>query len=116
MKVPGTPVHHFNLDDYDPAECAAWMLRLIDDSPDKLAIIRMPPHRDDDDLQQIEDMFIAAYDIAKAARPALSIKIRSARDLHNGQPCDRIIVAIHEHQWVGGHCVYGCGDTRATAA
>jgi hypothetical protein len=112
MKPAGFPVHRFDLEDYDPAQCAAWMLRLVDESPDKLAIIKMPPHRDDDDLDHLEALFISAYDIAKAERPNLSVKLLHAVDLNNGMPRDRVAVAVHEHQWVGGQCVNGCPDTR----
>jgi hypothetical protein len=60
----------------------------------------------------LEARFIAAYDIAKAERRDLSVKLLHSIDLHNGQPRDRIAVAVHEHQWVGGKCVNGCPDTR----
>jgi hypothetical protein len=110
--IPGIPSHEFDLEDYDPEQCAAWMLRIVDESPDKLAILTIPPHRDEDDLDQLEEMFRNAYDIAKAERPDLSVKILYAVDLHNGQERDRVVVAVHEHKWVAGQCVNGCPDTR----
>jgi hypothetical protein len=106
------PVHHFDLEDYDPDRCAEWMIDLIDESPDKLAIVKMPAHQNDDELDQLEAMFIAAYDIAKAERPNLSVKILHAVEAIRGQPRDRIAVAVHEHCWVAGLCVNGCPDTR----
>jgi hypothetical protein len=112
MKPFGTPVRRFDLESYDPEECAAWLLGIVDEGPDKLAIIKMPPHRDLEELDELEALFIAAYDVAKAERPNLSVKILHAADLHNGQERDRIAVAVHEHQWVGGQCVNGCPDTR----
>jgi hypothetical protein len=110
--TPGVPIHHFDLGDYDAERCAEWMLRIVDESPDRLAILEVPPHRDDDDLDRLEGQFIAAYDVAKDARPDLSVKLLRSMDVHNGRPRDRIIVAVHEHRWVGGVCVHGCPDTR----
>jgi hypothetical protein len=106
------PIHQFSLDDYDPDQCAEWMIGLVDHSPDKLAIVKMPPHQDDDDLDQLEALFIAAYDIAKAQRPNLSVKLLRAVETIQGQPRDRVAVAVHEHCWVAGLCVNGCPDTR----
>jgi hypothetical protein len=111
MRPFGTPRRQIGLDD-EPADIAAWMLELVDESPDRLAIVTIPPHRDDDDLDAMESRFISAYDIAKAERPNLSVKLLHALDLHNGQPRDRIAVAVHEHKWVAGQCVNGCPDTR----
>ena len=113
MRPFGTPGHAFDLDNPDPEQAAAWLLNIIDESPDKLAMIQMPPHDDDDDLGYIEARFIAAYDHAKAARPNLCVKLLRSVDLHNGSPRDRIIAAVHEHHWVGGECINGCPDSRA---
>ena len=111
MRPFGTPGRQIGFDD-DPADIAAWMLELVDESPDQLAIVTIPPHRDDDDLEAMEARFISAHDIAKAQRPNLSVKLLHALDTHNGMPRDRIAVAVHEHKWVGGQCVNGCPDTR----
>ena len=90
--------------------CAAWMLGLVDESPDKLAIVKMPPHEDDDDLDQLQELFSAAYELAKQERPDLSVKLLHSFDTRNGMPHPRVAVAIHEHCWVGGQCVNGCPD------
>ena len=111
LRLPGTRIHRCGLDE-DPDRLAAWLLDLVDESPDRLAIVSMPPHGDEAELDEIEARFIAAYDIAKYARPNLSVKLLHGVDLHHGQPRDRIIVAVHEHRWVGGHCANGCRDTR----
>jgi hypothetical protein len=57
MKPFGTPVQHVDLDE-SPEELARWMRGIVDESPDKLAIIKIPPHRDEDDLDEIEARFI----------------------------------------------------------
>jgi hypothetical protein len=109
MRPFGTSGHSFNLDDPDPDHAAEWLLNIVDESPDRLAIITIPPHRDDDDLDYLEGRFIAAYDIAKNRRPNLSVKALHAMD---GSNRSRIVVAVHEHEWVGGQCVRGCPDIR----
>ena len=114
MKPLGTPGHSFSLADPNPEHAAEWLLNIVDESPDNLAIITIPPHDNDDDLDYLEGRFIAAYDIAKSRRPNLSVKLLHAIDTRNGQPRDRILVAVHEHRWVGGHCANGCPDTRPT--
>ena len=111
MRPFGTPARRIDFDD-DPDQIAGWMLELVDESPDKLAIVTIPPHSDEDDLDALEARFISAYNIAKAQRPNLSVKLLHALETHNGMPRDRIAVAVHEHQWIGGKCVRGCPDTR----
>jgi len=110
MRPAGFPVHSYELEDFDAEQCAAWLLDLVDESPDRLAIVTMPLHRDDDDLDRLETLFISAYDLAKAERPDLSVKILHAVLVADGRWRDRIAVAVHEHQWIGGACVRGCGQ------
>jgi hypothetical protein len=98
--------------DGDHEAFAEWMLSVIDKSPDRLALFPMP-HRDTDEgLDELEDVVRAAYDLAKAKRPNLAVKILHGVDLGNGVRNSEIVVVIHEHQWVAGHCVNGCPDTR----
>jgi hypothetical protein len=93
---------------------AAWMLRLVDESPDRLAIIEVPHSavRTDDDIAALEAVFIREHDRAKADRPDLSVNLAPGDARH---PRAAMLVAVHEHRWVGGRCVNGCRDTREAA-
>jgi hypothetical protein len=90
---------------------AAWMLRLVDESPYRLAIIEVPHSavRTDDEIDALEGVFIREYDRAKAERPNLSVKLAPGDTQH---PRTAMLVAVHEHEWVAGHCVRGCDETR----
>jgi hypothetical protein len=104
---------HFVFDG-DHEAFADWMLAVVDSSPDKLAVFPMPVGADDSDeeIDSVEDIVRRAYDIAKEQRPNLGVKLLHALDDRNGTPESRLLVVIHEHQWVGGQCVNGCPDTR----
>ena len=93
----------------NPGALAAFMLRLIDESPDRLAIISVPSAATttDDDIDALEAVFIRECERAKADRPDLSVK---AGPPPAGRPDVAMRVAVHEHQWIGGQCVRGCGD------
>ena len=97
----------------NPGALAAFMLRLVDESPDRLVIIEVPHWavRTDDDVENVEAMFIREYDRAKADRPNLSVRLAPGDADH---PRAAMLVAVHEHRWVGGSCVNGCAETRET--
>ena len=98
----------------DHQELADWMLAVIDKSPDKLALFPMPVGADssDEEIDALEEEVRQAYEIAKAERPDLGVKLLHALDTRNGTPRSRLLMVIHEHKWVGGRCVNGCRDTR----
>jgi hypothetical protein len=92
----------------NPGELAAWMLELIDESPDKLAILEVPIAWADD-LNGVEAVFIREFDRAKLERPDLGVKLTAGGA---ERPDVALLIAVHEHQWVGGMCVHGCRDER----
>jgi len=111
MRFPGTPSHRL-VDDGDEHDLAAWMLELIDQSPDRLAFITIPrPIDTDDELDAIEERTLAAYDLAKAERPDLAVKVIPPIPELPGSGDTALVVVLHEHRWVGGRCVNGCRDT-----
>jgi hypothetical protein len=96
----------------DDDSFAAWMLDLIDESPDRLGLIRVPDVPDDQ-LDDIEDAVRRAYDIAKAQRPNLAIKVLPGAMMSPaGRGPTRVLVAVHEHSWVAGACANGCPERR----
>jgi len=110
--IPGTPSHRL-VDDGDEHDLAAWMLDLVDKSPDRLAFITIPrPIDTDDELDAIEQRMLAAYDLAKAERPDLGIKVVSPMPELPGSGDTALVVVLHEHRWVGGQCIHGCGEHR----
>ena len=111
MRTIGHDRFHFN---GDHGAFADWMLSVVDSSPDKLGIFPMPvgSKSSDDEIDAVEEDVRRAYDIAKARRRDLSVKLLHALDERNGAPRSCVLVVIHEHKWVGGHCVNGCLDTR----
>ena len=52
------------------------------------------------------------FDIAKEERPDLAVKILPAAYKGDHAGVTALAVVIHEHEWVGGMCVRGCGETR----
>ena len=92
-------------------DIAAWMLALVDDSDDHLAIVEVP-RASEDTIDVMEAMFRAGYEIAKARRPDLAVNIVPPNEDY---PDAAVLVAVHEHRWVGGHCANGCPDTRQVA-
>lgn len=110
MIPPGTPSHHL-VDDGDERDLAVWMLALIDESPDRLAFISIPQPASAAKLDAIEERVVAAYEIAKQERPEFSLKIRP--QTYSAGSCDTAVTALaHEHRWVGGACIHGCGEHR----
>jgi len=95
-------------------ELAERFLTLVDASPDRLAIIKIP---DDGDIDAIEDKFRRAYDLAKRERPDLAVKLLPPLELagHRVSTGTALLAVIHEHRWVGGTCVNGCRDTKPAA-
>ena len=110
--IPGVPVHTYTHDGDDQA-FADWMLELIDEGPDRLAVIEITRPASMRQLEHMEETFLRAYDIAKAERPDLSVKIMPV--VHRASVGPRradALVVLHEHRWVGGECVNGCRDKR----
>jgi hypothetical protein len=105
--------HHQYIRHDDDESLKDWILMIVDESPDRLAIIKMPVVTTDDELDELEEEVRRAYDLAKDERPNLSVKLLHGVDTggpHDGE--SRVIVVIHEHKWVAGQCVNGCPDTR----
>lgn len=111
MRLPGEPVSSYTHDG-DADALAAWMLELLDKSPDQLAMVALPVVATDEAMADLENTVIEAYDIAKRERPDLGVKVMH-QQIPN-RPRGRIALQIHLHQWVGGECVNGCGETRGT--
>lgn len=109
--LPGTRIHKYDHDDDDQA-LADWMMGLLDTSPDRLTIIEVPPVRSDHDLDELEETTRRAFNIAKEERPNLTVKTIPGTNVMTGER--RILLALHEHRWVGGECVNGCRETRET--
>ena len=110
--IPGEPVRTYEPDGDDRA-FADWMLELIDESPDKLAMIGMRRSDVVPRVDEVEDALIRAYDLAKAERPDLGVQLLPVlfrgSDVKDGSD---VLVVLHEHKWVGGQCVNGCRDRR----
>ena len=83
----------------DDAERAAWILSLIDASPDRLAAIPIEAPETDEEIDEIEGRMIRAFDLAKAARPGLAAKVVPAT---MGPDRLGLLFAIHEHAVRGG--------------
>jgi hypothetical protein len=98
----------------NPGELAATMLRVIDDSPQHVAVLAVAHEAvpTDDAADAMERVTIREYERAKAERPNLGIKVCAPTDEH---PDAALLVVMHEHRWVGGRCVNGCTDTREAA-
>jgi hypothetical protein len=97
----------------EPDATARWMLELVDAGDHRFATIEIPRSISDDELDEVEAAFIRAYDLAKDRRPNLCVKIEgTSLRLIQHHPNAQLIMILHEHQWVGGHCVNGCSDTR----
>jgi hypothetical protein len=92
-------------------ELAAWMLHLVDESPDKLGIIEIPHDmvRTAVEINQAEEVVSREFDRAKRDRPNLSVKITPPTAK---TPNAALLIHVHEHHWIGGHCIHGCPDER----
>jgi len=95
----------------DPGELAAMMLAPVDRSPDRLAILEVPPDlvRTNAEADANEAIVRREFNRAKQERPGLVVLIESGGE---DFPNAALIVAVHEHKWVGGRCVNGWPDTR----
>lgn len=96
----------------DDADLAGWMLSLVDEAPDRLAFIQVP-RTTDEKLDVLEDKTRRAFDLARRDRPDLRVKLLPPLlELLGGHSPDDIalVVVLHEHLWVGGVCVRGCGE------
>src|SRR4051812_1753068 len=82
----------------DGGEFAAWMLSLLDEGPNRLAILEVPKSLPPGvDLDDFEAAFIRAYERAKADRPDLAVKLIPATADY---PDAEGLVVLHEHRWV----------------
>jgi hypothetical protein len=70
---------------------------------------RRPRSSQEQDIDAEEAVFIREHNRAKAERPNPSVALKPDDEKH---PDAALLVAVHEHRWVGGHCVHGCPDTR----
>lgn len=94
----------------DPSELAATMIELVDSSAIHAAGIAIEPPADGT-VDELGDIVRRAFDLARHERPDLAVKM-------GRPPTDRgiaISLLIHEHQWAGGECLRGCGETRDIA-
>jgi hypothetical protein len=92
------------------------MLSLLDDGDQRFAIVEIPSSTPDHQLDMVEAAFIRAYDRAKRERPNLAVKLEGPDHPRlKDYPNARGLIVLHEHEWVGGHCVNGCTDTRPAA-
>jgi hypothetical protein len=112
--IPGQPIHTYEGDLDDEHALKEWIFALIDESPDRLAIVGIPDPGDDREVDRIDDLLANMWEVAKAERPDLGFKMLSAV-LHatSGPPTRGAALVVHEHCWVGGHCTNGCRDTRS---
>jgi len=87
-----------------------FMFEMIDQSPDRLAVVAIPAGDDPDEL---EALAIAGFDLAKAERPDLGVKLAPGLDPTGSEA---LLMQVHEHRWVGGQCLHGCGEDRPVDA
>ena len=74
------------------------MLKLVDQSPDRLAILAVPHEVvRTDEIDDVERIVIREYDRAKGDRPDLGVKPAPGPTAE--YPNAAILIAIHEHQW-----------------
>lgn len=111
--IPFTPSRRFD-GDSDPVALADQLLALLDESPHRRALLEMPlDHTSPDELVDgYEERISTAYEIAKARRPDLVVRLHYAKLTPSSPP--RLLVEIHEHKWIDGACVRHCGKTRET--
>lgn len=99
-------------------ERAAWMLKLVDDGPHRLANLTIPCPGDLEDLAEVGRMIertAHALILAKRQRPDLAVTLLPPDDPAVTLSVDAawpllLVVQIHEHEWVGGACIRGCGE------
>jgi len=108
--IPGTPANYWPTD-LDDHERAAWLIERVDEDHRHTAPILMPYAGTDEALDALEDEFGRAFEIARASGRRLGVKLLHAQDVGRGEE-SRIVAIIHEHRFVGGVCVNGCGEHR----
>jgi hypothetical protein len=112
MKDHSNHVQKFSHEGNDRA-AAAWMLSLVDSSPDKLAVFGLT-FDSPEAMDEGEGVVIRAYNLAKQQRPALAVHVGPGQAVPPTRHAS-IIVSIHEHHFIGGACVNGCRDTPDTS-
>ena len=109
--LPGSPLASYRLDGDDHA-FAAWLIRHIDKTPDARAAIE-PASKSHGDLDEIEAATRRALAPAQLERPDLTGRTLRPVPLNQLRPpATRILLELHEHSWVGGECVRGCGERQ----
>jgi hypothetical protein len=100
----------------DDGDRAAWLLSLVDSSPDQLAVVEIPRTNTEEQLDVIEGCMRIAFNLAKEQRPRLVVKLLPPipEMLAAGHdPADvALLFVIHEHQPVAGECVH-CAEAVA---
>lgn len=111
MSFPGVPAHRWEHHE-DDDDRAAWLLRLLDASADRLALISVAEPATDAELDALEDDLIRGYDLAKSQRPSLAVQLIPSFAAGDRAVERGLVIVLHEHKWVGGMCVNGCRDER----
>lgn len=113
MSLPGVTAHRWehHVDDDDRA---AWLLRLLDESDDHLTLISLAEPPTDAELDALEAEFIRGYDLAKSQRPGLAVQLIPGVAAGDHAVQRGLLIVLHEHRFVGGHCIYGCRGTWPT--
>ena len=111
MNLPGSPGHYWPTDLDDDGR-AAWLLDIVDiDARRHTAPILMPFADSDAALEDLEDEFRRAFEIARAGGRRLAVNLVAGQDVGPSRE-RRIIALVHEHVFVGGLCIHGCGQTE----
>ncbi len=110
MRLPGQTAPTYQPDGDDDA-FARWMIRQVDKSEEALAIVEIPDTDRSDDLEQLEAACRRALALAQAERPELTARTLGTVPLGAPRPrAPKLLLVLHEHRWVGGECVRGCGE------
>ena len=111
--LPGVPGHRYP-EGLDDDERAAWLIDLVDRDQRHQALIVMPHAETDEALDALEDEMRSAFEIARASGRDMGVKLAHGQDIHGDrrEPESRILALVHQHQFVGGACVHGCGEQR----
>jgi len=107
LPLPGVPGHQYptGLDD---DQRAAWLIAICDNDPRHHGALIVMPHAETDQaLDALEDEMRRALELARASERDLGVKLA-----HGRAPEPRILAVIHEHRFVAGACVNGCGEHR----
>jgi len=102
--IPGIP-YPTGLDD---DQRAAWLITICDNDPRHHGALIVMPHAETDQaLDALEDEMRRALELARATGRDMGVKLA-----HGRAPESRILALIHEHRFVAGACVNGCGEDR----